>query len=247
MTSCAIRAYAAYAYFVPPRITPLWTLRVAAALLTLTVTAGCEVPAETGSGSGSTGDSSTGGGSTGGGSASNSDPADAKARLGKLKVAKAGSMSGYSRAKFPHWDSAGSNCDVRDTVLKRDGTKVKVSGCNVIAGTWTSVYDGDKITDPGKVDIDHMVPLANAWRSGAAAWTTDQREKFANDLELPQLIAVSASSNRSKGDQDPSTWKPERTDSWCQYAQDWIVVKSQWKLTVTTKEKSALTDMLETC
>jgi hypothetical protein len=60
-------------------------------------------------------------------------------------------------------------------------------------------------------------------------------------------VAVSAASNRSKGDQDPSTWKPEQTDSWCQYAQDWIVVKSKWELTVTTKEKAALTDMLETC
>ena len=217
----------------------MWTLRVAAALLTLTVTAGCEVPAETGAGSGSTGDSAT---------TTTTDPTDAKAKLGKLKVvAKTGSMSGYSREKFPHWNSTGSNCDIRDTVLKRDGTKVKVSGCNVVAGTWVSVYDGDRITDPSKVDIDHVVPLANAWRSGANAWTTDQREEFANDLKDPQLVAVSAASNRSKGDQDPSTWKPEQTDSWCQYAQDWIVVKSQWKLTVTGKEKAALTDMLRTC
>jgi hypothetical protein len=216
-------------------------LRVAAALLTLTVAAGCEVPADTGSGTGS-GSDSTGGGT------SATDPADAKAKLAKLKVVtKTGSMRGYSREKFPHWNSAGSNCDVRDTVLKRDGSKVKVCGCNVVAGTWVSVYDGDRITDPSKVDIDHVVPLANAWRSGANAWTTDQREKFANDLDEPQLVAVSAASNRSKGDQDPSTWKPEQTDSWCQYAQDWIVVKSQWKLTVTSKEKAALTDMLRTC
>ena len=222
----------------PPRVNPLWTLRVAAALLTLTVVAGCEVPAETGSGSGS----------TGGGATATGDPADAAAKLDKLKVvAKTGSMRGYSREKFPHWNSTGSNCDVRDTVLKRDGTKVKLSGCNVVAGTWISSYDGDKITDPSKVDIDHIVPLANAWRSGADSWTTDQREKFANDLDDPQLLAVSASSNRSKGDQDPSTWKPEQTGVWCQYAQDWIVVKSQWKLTVTTKEKAALTDMLEKC
>ena len=223
----------------------MWTLRVAAALLTLTVAAGCEVPAETGSGSGSGSDS--GSDSTAGGTRT-TDPADAKAKLAKLKVVtRTGSMRGYSREKFPHWNSTGSNCDVRDTVLKRDGTKVKVSGCNVVAGTWISVYDGDKITDPAKVDVDHVVPLANAWRSGANAWTTDKREEFANDLDDPQLVAVSAASNRSKGDQDPSTWKPEQTDSWCQYAQDWIVVKSQWKLTVTVKEKSALTDMLRKC
>jgi hypothetical protein len=234
MTTRANRAFGAYAYFVPPRITPLWTLRAAAALLTLTVAAGCDLPPDAGSDSG--------GGTT------TTDPADAKAKLDKLKVIpRAGSMSKYSRARFPHWRDTGSNCDVRDTVLKRDGTKVKVSGCNVVAGTWTSVYDGDKITDPAKVDIDHVVPLANAWRSGASAWTDEDREDFANDLDDPQLVAVSASSNRSKGDQDPSTWKPERTASWCQYAQDWIIVKSKWKLTVLAKEKTALNDMLETC
>jgi hypothetical protein len=219
---------------VPPTIAPQWTLRVAAALLVLTVTAGCEVaPAD-----------EPGGTST---NTTTKDAGDATAKLGALKIAKAGSMSGYSREKFPHWRDTGSNCDIRDTVLKRDGTKVKVSGCNVVAGSWTSVYDGDKITDPSKVDIDHVVPLANAWRSGANKWTTDQRGDFANDLEDPQLVAVSASSNRSKGDQDPSTWKPELSGSWCEYAQDWITVKSKWKLTVTTAEKSALTDMLEKC
>ena len=175
------------------------------------------------------------------------DVATSRKQLDALTVARAGTMAKYSRDKFPHWRSTGDNCDVRDTVLKRDGTKVKVSGCNVVAGTWVSAYDGDKITDPAKVDIDHMVPLANAWRSGANSWTTAKREDFANDVDDPQLIAVSAAANRSKGDQDPSTWKPERTSAWCQYAEDWIAVKRHWKLTVTTAEKKALTDMLRNC
>lgn len=234
MTSGAKRAYAAYAGFVPPRPAPRWTLRLAAALLATLTLAGCEVTV-------------TDPGSTSGGTSSTRNGDEARKQLAKLTVAKAGSMRGYSRDKFPHWRSTGDNCDVRDTVLKRDGTKVKVSGCNVVAGTWTSAYDGDKLTDPAKVDIDHMVPLANAWRSGASAWTTDKREDFANDLDDPQLVAVSASANRSKGDQDPSTWKPERTGSWCQYAEDWVAVKTRWKLTVTSAEKSALADMLENC
>jgi hypothetical protein len=171
----------------------------------------------------------------------------AAADLGKLSVAKAGSMKGYSREKFPTWRKTGSNCDTRDSVLKRDGTKVKLSGCNVVAGTWKSVYDDKTLNSPTKVDIDHVVPLANAWRSGAASWTTDRREDFANDLDDPQLVAVSAGSNRSKGDQDPSTWKPPATDNWCHYAESWIAVKTHWKLTVTTAEKSALSDMLEKC
>ncbi|MFI5932410.1 HNH endonuclease family protein [Actinoplanes sp. NPDC051494] len=215
---------------------PRFAVPLAAALLTLTAAAGCDVTVAD-DGSGSSGSSTTG----------NKGSGDAEAQLGKLTIAKAGSMSGYSREKFPHWRSAGSNCDVRDTVLKRDGQNVKLSGCNVVAGSWVSRYDGDKITDPGKADIDHMVPLANAWRSGANKWTTDQRGDFANDLDDPQLFAVSASSNRSKGDQDPSTWKPELESSWCEYAQDWITIKSVWKLTVTTAEKSALDSMLKTC
>ena len=179
------------------------------------------------------------------GTAARSD--DALTQLDALTVAKAGSMRYYSRAKFPHWRSSGDNCDVRDTVLKRDGTKVKVSGCNVVAGTWRSVYDGRTLDSPTEVDIDHVVPLANAWRSGASGWTTAERETFANDVDRPQLVAVSQTSNRAKGDQDPSTWKPKVTGTWCEYAQDWIEVKSHWKLSVTTTEKTALTEMLQTC
>ncbi|MEV1142534.1 HNH endonuclease family protein [Micromonospora sp. NPDC049799] len=167
--------------------------------------------------------------------------------LEQLAVAKAGSMRGYSREKFPHWRDTGKNCDVRDTVLKRDGEDIELSGCNVVAGRWESVYDGRAFTDPSDVDIDHMVPLANAWRSGADEWDDAKRGDFANDLDQPQLIAVSASSNRAKGDQDPSQWKPANRSYWCQYAENWVTVKHHWRLTVTTAEKAALTEMLEGC
>jgi hypothetical protein len=216
---------------VPPR-NPQWTLTLAAAALTLATAAGCQGTSV------SAGDHP---------STTSTSAKGASANLAKLVVATPGSMKGYSRDKFPTWRSTGSNCDTRDSVLKRDGTKVKLSGCNVVAGTWKSAYDNKTLTSPSQVDIDHVVPLANAWRSGASAWTTDKREDFANDLDDPQLVAVSASSNRSKGDQDPSTWKPPVTDNWCHYAESWIAVKTHWKLTVTAKEKSALADMLEKC
>jgi hypothetical protein len=196
--------------------------------MTLVVASGCEVT--------SAGDPGT-----------PSSPGGGSEELDTLTVAEARSMKGYTREKFPHWRDAGENCDVRDTVLQRDGDKIKLSGCNVVGGTWDSWYDGKKLTEPLQADIDHMVPLANAWRSGADQWDNDKRGDFANDLDRPQLFAVSASSNRSKGDQDPSTWKPPAKDAWCTYAQDWIEVKSFWKLTVTQKEKEALTDMLGTC
>ncbi|MFC7550554.1 HNH endonuclease family protein [Plantactinospora sp. GCM10030261] len=173
--------------------------------------------------------------------------AEAARQLDQLTVASAVSMRGYSRDRFPHWRDTGKNCDVRDTVLKRDGTDVRLSGCNVVGGRWTSVYDGKDFTDPADVDVDHMVPLANAWRSGASKWTDEQRGDFANDLDRPQLFAVSAASNRSKGDQDPAQWQPPNRDYWCQYATDWVTVKHHWRLTVTSAEKTALADMLERC
>jgi hypothetical protein len=220
---------------VPPHA-PSWSLRATAALVVLVTATGCQPLAAGSSGTSSTASTPGTPGST-----------SAAALLTKLTVGKPGSMKGYSREKFPHWRSTGANCDVRDSVLKRDGTKVKLSGCNVVAGTWKSIYDGVVVNSPTKIDIDHLVPLADAWRSGAAAWTTAKRGDFANDLVDPQLVAVSASSNRAKGDQDPSTWKPKETSAWCTYATDWIAVKTHWKLTVTTAEKAALTDMLEKC
>ncbi|HEU4426076.1 MAG TPA: HNH endonuclease family protein [Pilimelia sp.] len=174
-------------------------------------------------------------------------PVDSRAQLAQLTVSSPGSMRGYSRARFPHWRESGPNCNVRDEVLQRDGENVKLRGCNVVEGVWLSPYDNRSYTDPQAVDIDHVVPLANAWRSGAATWTDDRRKEFANDMRRPELRAVSRTSNRAKGDQDPSQWKPPYERYWCRYAQDWVAVKTYWRLTVTVAEKSALTTMLETC
>jgi hypothetical protein len=173
---------------------------------------------------------------------------DTAGQLATLKVAVKGSMSGYSREKFPHWIGQGGGCDTRDLVLKRDGKDVKATAtCKITSGSWYSQYDAKTYTDPQKLDVDHMVPLADAWRSGASTWTDDQRTQFANDLTRPQLLAVSLSTNRSKGDQDPSQWKPPSRAYWCTYAQRWIAVKAYWKLTVSQAEKDALGDMLGTC
>ena len=168
-------------------------------------------------------------------------------QLAQLTVASARSMKGYSRPRFPHWRDTGKNCDVRDSVLQRDGENIKLSGCNVVAGRWESPYDGRVFTGPAEVDIDHVVPLANAWRSGANEWDDSKRGDFANDLTRPELLAVSLAANRAKGDQDPSQWKPANRSYWCQYAADWVTVKHYWRLTVTSAEKAALTDMLEGC
>jgi hypothetical protein len=176
------------------------------------------------------------------------DAGGAARELAALTVAPWGPMTHYSRDRFPHWISQGDGCDTRDVVLKRQGSGVVATAtCTVTSGSWFSEYDGTTVTDAHDIDIDHMVPLANAWRTGASAWTDEQREQFANDLARPQLFAVTAKANRSKGDQDPSQWRPPRRAFWCTYAQDWVAVKSYWRLSVTTAEKAALEEMLATC
>lgn len=172
----------------------------------------------------------------------------ARTQLAGLKVGPVGSMAGYSRDKFTHWIDQGNKCDTRETVIKRDGKDVALNtDCKALSGTWRSLYDGVTVSDAGKLDIDHMVPLAAAWRSGAAAWDSQRRKEFANDLVRPQLIAVSASANRSKGDQTPDSWQPTDKSAWCQYGRAWTTVKSTYGLTVTEPEKQMLTTMLDTC
>lgn len=216
-------------------------------------------------------------------------------------------------------------------MLKRDGQGVQVNNaCEAQSGTWISPYDNASFTTASSLDIDHMVPLQNAWivsslsslrvsgfstslyflcpslhpslihclysvhallfvttsitpshhylfilptsfhfplstlslslsiipyhttplthlQSGASSWTTAQREALANDVSRPQLWAVSASANRSKGDRSPDQWKPPLTTFYCTYAKSWIDVKSFYELTITSAEKTALSSMLDTC
>jgi hypothetical protein len=168
--------------------------------------------------------------------------------LAALKIAPEGKMAGYSRDRFPHWASQGNSCDTREIVLQKQGADVKTDkDCKAVSGTWNSVYDGVVIKEAGEVDIDHTVPLAEAWRSGADKWTDDERKAFANDLGGIQLLAVTAKSNRSKGDQDPAKWKPPVAAYGCTYAQHWIAVKITYKLTVDQTEYDALGVLLKTC
>ncbi|MEU1310545.1 HNH endonuclease family protein [Streptomyces cinnamoneus] len=173
---------------------------------------------------------------------------EARQALGKLAVAAPRPMSGYSRAAFPHWAQQGNKCDTRETVLERDGQGVKRDAeCRAVSGTWRSFYDDKTFTAASQVDIDHIVPLANAWRSGADTWTNDKRKAFANDLAHPQLLTVSAATNRSKGDQSPDQWQPPAKSAWCVYGRAWTSVKSTYGLTVTEEERKMLTTMLGTC
>lgn len=175
--------------------------------------------------------------------------ATAQSQLAALPVEAEDSMTGYDRDEFKHWITpSGTNCSTRESVLQRDGDEVSVgTDCYPTKGSWFSEYDGTTVSSASGVDTDHVVPLAEAWRSGAQEWTDAERQDFANDLTGPQLIAVSASSNRSKGDQDPSTWLPTRASFHCTYAKMWVATKYRWGLALQSSEKAVLTTQLAAC
>ncbi|GAB1329820.1 HNH endonuclease family protein [Streptomyces sp. NPDC093260] len=173
--------------------------------------------------------------------------ATARTYLASLTVA-AEDRTGYSRDLFPHWITISGSCNTRETVLKRDGSNVTTdSSCAATSGSWYSPYDGATWTAASDLDIDHLVPLAEAWDSGASKWTTAQRQAFANDLTRPQLIAVTDNVNQAKGDQDPATWMPSRTAYRCTYVRAWVQVKYYYDLSVDSAEKSALQNYLASC
>jgi hypothetical protein len=154
---------------------------------------------------------------------------------------------GYARELFRLWiDTDSDGCDTRAEVLMSEAVSGRIVGCAVVGGRWVSEYDG-VVTDTARsFDIDHMVPLKEAWDSGAWRWTAGTRQSFANDLGYRHsLIAVSASSNRSKSDRDPAEWLPALAR--CAYAKQWIGVKYRWRLAVDANEKSSLLRVLRSC
>jgi len=158
-------------------------------------------------------------------------------------------LSGYERSLFKHWiDADKDRCDTRREVLIQEAVVIPKlsSGCVLNGGKWISAYDALATTDYSTLDIDHMIPLSEAWRSGAWKWSAAQREAFANDLTDPRvLIAVTASLNRQKGDQDPSTWLPPENK--CTYVSNWIAVKVRYSLTVDPSEANALSSLVSQC
>jgi hypothetical protein len=158
---------------------------------------------------------------------------------------------GYDRDLFKHWiDADGDGCNTRREVLIAEAkVKPTVSGdCDLYGGEWYSVYDQVTTTDPSDFDVDHFIPLKEAWDSGAYAWSSEKRKEFANDLGFGgSLIAVTASSNRSKSDRDPYDWLPVNTGYRCSYITNWVKVKIRWGLTVDSSELAMIKEFGKTC
>ncbi|MGF7236395.1 MAG: HNH endonuclease family protein [Frankia sp.] len=220
--------------------------------------AGCSLPSTGAAGSaGSAGvgtSADAAGGSTGG--SGTAVAGTALAALATVKVAKAGSLSGYTREKFGQaWADVDHNgCDTRDDVLKRDLTKTtfRTTGghrCVVLSGVLADPYTAKQIhftkAAATKVQIDHVVPLADAWRTGASGWSTVRRTALANDPG--NLLAVDGSSNESKGDSDASEWLPPNHSYRCAYVARQVGIKAKYHLTVTPAERDAIRAVLSTC
>lgn len=157
---------------------------------------------------------------------------------------------GYARGLFEHWtDEDGDGCDTRQEVLARDSLTAPDWHphrlCRVAAGEWLSEYDGVTVDDPALLHIDHIVPLAEAWESGARSWPESRRRLFANDLA--GLVAVTSSANLSKGASDPAGWVPPAASARCDYAAVWVDLKQRWGLSADPDEAAALVDLLRSC
>jgi hypothetical protein len=184
------------------------------------------------------------------------DAVAARTSLAALPVNTPGRLDGYVRdcsdgkaCVFgqPWFDTDGDGCDQRSQVLARDLTAVerKPGRCSVQSGTLDDPYTGSQVTSVSKIQIDHVVPLAEMWRSGAAAWAPEQRLAAANDLR--NLMAVSGKVNQSKGDKTPDEWMPPNASYACSYGRIYVTVKAAYGLSVAPAERSALERALTTC
>lgn len=175
----------------------------------------------------------------------------ALAELDKLETKERALKSGYRRQQFGNGWGKINGCSVREIVLARDLADEKIDGCKVLSGKLSDPYTGQMIhfqrgpeTSP-KVQIDHVVALSNAWRTGASQLTPEEREKLANDPL--NLLAVDGLANQDKGDADASEWLPPNKGFHCEYASRQVAVKRKYQLWVTSRERTALQKILETC
>lgn len=152
----------------------------------------------------------------------------------------------YNRDDYmTSWRDNDNNCrDTRDEVLAIESLIMPTfssNGCDVVAGLWRDPYTDQTFTNPSDLDIDHMVPLAEAHTSGAWAWQAERKSGYANDLlNAKALIAVSASANRSKGSRDPAEWLPQNAEYHCEYVKNWAEVKRRYGLEFDAAEVATI-------
>ena len=202
-------------------------------------------------------DSAAVSGSTAEPSTSSARGGSALAVLATLSVKGRAPKTGYDRSLFGQaWADVDRNgCDTRNDVLRRDLTayvlKSGTNGCLVLSGALHDPYSGKTIafvrgqSTSSTVQIDHVVPLFDAWQKGAQQWSMSRRTAFANDLL--NLLAVDGLTNQRKSDGDAATWLPPNKAYRCSYAARQIAVKAKYGLWVTSAERDALARILAAC
>ena len=160
----------------------------------------------------------------------------------------------YRRSHWRHWIRQGDGCKTTRTVVLENYNENALveyatdKHCRVESGEWTGPWTQGIYMESSQVDIDHHVPLENAWLSGEWKWNRSKKEEYANNLRFPgHLHVMQASANRQKGAKSPDQWKPKDESLWCHYAVDWVLVKKHYDLTVTDDERAALQNMLGKC
>ena len=182
--------------------------------------------------------------------------AAARAALATIAVEGRAAKSGYSRERFGQtWDDVDRNgCDTRNDILVRDlRAVVFVTGtgnCLVASGSLGDPYTGQSISfargeRSADVQIDHVVPLSDAWQKGAQQWTPQQRLAFANDPA--NLLAVDGPANQQKGDSDLATWLPPAKSFRCEYAVRIVEVKAAYRIWMTDEEHRRAGELLGQC
>jgi hypothetical protein len=182
---------------------------------------------------------------------------DAGKKLAKLKVKGRAPRTGFDRDEFgAAWSDVDHNgCDTRNDILKRDMKnetfKSGTHDCIVLTGTLNDPYSGKTISfkrgqdTSTEVQIDHLIPLSDAWQKGAQQWSATKRKEFANDPL--NLLAVDGPLNNQKSDSDAATWLPPRKAYRCAYIARQIEVKTKYDVWITAAEKDAMQGILADC
>ena len=204
-----------------------------------------------GAGSGSGAGGSQGGGVSDGGGAQAGATATAqqlKSALDSLEVREPDTSAKYSRGDWKHWVPVDGACNTREAALRRDGTDVVVDAatCKPTSGTWFDPYSGETFSNAKQMDIDHLIPLMYAQQHGGAAWSSEKKREYANDLDTV-LVTVSAKENRAKGAKGPGEYMPPREEYHCEYAQRWIAISQKYGLWISKDDKSALESAIGKC
>jgi hypothetical protein len=163
------------------------------------------------------------------------------------KITECSRGNAYERRYFKHWSIIdGKSCNTRIESLRRDSLTSPVpltsEPCSRFeSGSWFDFYTGDTLTDPKVIDIDHFVPLKNAFISGGWAWPWWKKEEYANYQKDPfHLVSVSARENRKKGAGHPGQYMPPYEGYFCDYLKQWVAIKLRWRLSFSPEEAASI-------